>query len=58
MQDIKPSSSLDGVYEAYLISVDDSIRPCKLASLYTDEQGRCEHIVSLMPMILRVPDIP
>jgi hypothetical protein len=46
MQDIKPSSSLDGVYEAYLISVDDSIRPCKLASLYTDEQGRCEHIVS------------
>ena len=32
MQDIKPSSSLDGVYEAYLISVDDSIRPCKLAS--------------------------
>ncbi|NLJ66323.1 MAG: hypothetical protein GX340_03280 [Clostridiales bacterium] len=46
MQDIKPSSSLDGNYEAYLISADDSIRPCKLAGLYTDEQGRCEHIVS------------
>ncbi|HZJ57371.1 MAG TPA: hypothetical protein VFD89_03930 [Clostridia bacterium] len=46
IQDIKSSSSLDGAYEAYLISADDSIRPCKLAGLYADEQGRCEHIVS------------
>ena len=46
IQDIKPSSALDGVYEAYLISVDDSIKPCKLTSLHIDEQGRGEYMAS------------
>ncbi len=46
LQDIKPSSALDGIYEAYLISIDDSIKPCKLASLHIDEQGKGEHIAS------------
>lgn len=46
LQDIKPSSALDGVYEAYLVSLDESIGPCKLASLYIDEKGRGEHITS------------
>ncbi|NLJ41567.1 MAG: hypothetical protein GX352_08175 [Clostridiales bacterium] len=46
LQDIKPSSILEGVYEAYMVSAEDSISPCKLASLYVDEHGRSEHIVS------------
>jgi len=46
LQDIKPSSASDGIYEAYLISLDDSIKPCKLASLHIDEQGKGEHIAS------------
>lgn len=46
LQDIKPSSALGGVYEAYLISLDSSINPCRLASLHVDEQGRSEHITS------------
>ena len=46
VQDIKPSSALNGIYEAYLISADYSIRPCKLASLHVDEQGRGEHIAT------------
>lgn len=46
LQDIKPSSAVDGIYEAYLISLDDSIKPCKLASLHIDDQGKGEHIAS------------
>ncbi len=46
VQDMKPSSTLDGVYEVYLISADSTIRPCKLASLHVDQQGRGEHIAS------------
>ncbi|NLY61445.1 MAG: hypothetical protein GX054_08100, partial [Clostridiales bacterium] len=46
LQDMKPSSALDGTYEAYLISIDDSIKPCKLASLHIDDHGRGEHVAS------------
>jgi len=46
LQDVKPSSAVDGIYEAYLISLDDSIKPCKLASLHIDDQGKGEHIAS------------
>lgn len=46
VQDIKPSSSLEGIYEAYLVSADYSIRPCKLASLHVNEQGHGEHIAT------------